>query len=114
MAKIELKFAELHTALFLCGKNHGMKLDPTKQMGLSLIYDRGEKELLVGWSGQEAIIPLSNVVSMTAGEPKRKPAVVQNAPVRPTAQVSTPTSHVFAGEGHGDTGLAKPTGKVVL
>jgi hypothetical protein len=62
---IYLEFAELHTPLFLNGKNFGMKLIPGKTSGLTLAYNRAEKELLVSWMDKTAIIPSSNVVSMT-------------------------------------------------
>ncbi len=110
--KIDLEFAELHSPLFLGGKNHQMKLTAGARTKLQLVYDRAEKELLVFWDeGQhEAIVPVSNVSSMTPKrvdkvepevEPEVKPAPVSVASVARTAQVSTPQSHVFAGEGKG-------------
>jgi hypothetical protein len=107
--KIELEFAELHTPLFLGGKNFGLKLMATPQTKIELIYDRAEKELWVNFNGKTAVIPTSNVVSMT---PKGLAEVipldqnqVQTAPTgkhkkTQSAQVSSPTSHVF-GEGPG-------------
>ncbi len=71
--KIDLKFAELHNALFLAGKNFGLKLDPTKLTGLKLEYDRAEKELLVYWADEVGIIPSSNVACMTAGIVEDRP-----------------------------------------
>jgi hypothetical protein len=116
MTKIDLKFAELHAPLFLAGTNLQLKLDPTRRTGLKLVYDRAEKELLVTWQNQLAIVPVGNVASMTpAGVEVAKPepmVVVEKARPRVTAQVSTPQSHVHAGPGHGDTGQGK--GKVVL
>lgn len=129
MTKINLKFAELHAPLFLAGTNLAMKLDPTKRHGLTLTYDRAEKELIVGWAGQEAIVPVSNVASMTAAEAVKVAPVPVTSKTAATmaeaqaemarrglthAQVSTPQSHVHAGPGHGDTGQEKPRGKVVL
>lgn len=133
--KIVLSFAELHAPLFLAGKNFGMKLDGHKHHGIVLTYDREFKELWVTWkdtSGKshDAIIPLSNVASMTpfreAPETaKEKLAKATTAPkadqpfgydpakYKTTAQVSTPQSHVHAGPGHGDTGQDRAK-KVVL
>ncbi len=106
--QIDLEFAELHSPLFLGGKNHQMKLTAGERSGLRLVYDRTEKELLVFFEAQkaEAIVPSSNVSSMTPKrvdkvEPEVKPAPVSVASVARTAQVSTPQSHVFAGEGKG-------------
>lgn len=104
---IELKFVELHSALFLAGKNFGLKLDPHKTTGLGLIYDRQEKELHVTWNKQTAIVPYSNVVCMHEGkieEPKPIAPVVIIPPVKMSAQVESPMSHVHAGPGHGKTG----------
>lgn len=123
--KIDLKFAELHAPLFLAGKNFGLKLEPGshKHTGMVLVYDRAEKELLVTWMGEEAIVPVSNVATMTVKERTairsepladmaRQPHSA-NALSKATAQVHTPQSHVHAGPGHGDTGQEK-RGKVVL
>jgi hypothetical protein len=74
---IDIDFAELHTALFLNGTNLQMKLYTEGarkdnkgttihgRAGLTLRYDRAEKELLVTFNGVTAIIPSSNVASMT-------------------------------------------------
>lgn len=115
--KIELSFAELHNPLFLAGTNLQMKLIPEKRSGLKLFYDREEKELLVEWQGETAIVPSSNVSSMTArlGPVKEAKPVAPNpelARARLSAQVSSPQSHVHAGPGHGETGQAK--GKAIL
>lgn len=113
--KLELKFAELHSPLFLSGTNLQMKLDPSKRHGMSLTYDRTEKELLVEYKGELAIIPTTNVVSMTpkGKEPEKKQETKAPDPelARSTAQVSSPQSHVHAGPGHGQTGQTR---KVVL
>lgn len=66
---IQLDFAELHNPLFLNGTNLQMKLDPKNKQGLSLTYDRTEKELIVTYNGKIAIVPASNVSSMTPTDP---------------------------------------------
>lgn len=111
--RINLEFAELHTPLFLGGRNFGLKLDKVRFGGLVIIYDQTEKELWVTHNDKTAIIPTSNVVSMTPDMGKKeleegpKPLAVPEEP-RPrgrpkfNSQVSTPTSHVF-GEGPGRT-----------
>ncbi len=107
--KLEIEFAELHNPLFLAGTNLQMKLDPTKRTGLKLEYDRAEKELLVTYNGRMAIVPSANVSSMTpvATDPALYAKIgtdMSLAPkVKPTAQVASPTDHVFAGPGHGKT-----------
>lgn len=125
--KIDLEFAELHNPLFLAGTNLQMKLDPAKRSGLKLVYDRAEKELLVYFKTTKgeymAIVPSANVSSMTpvttqaepTGGSSREVPFAQPASLlgKRTAQVSTPQSHVHAGEGHGETGQEKK-GRPVL
>lgn len=104
MANVEIGFAELHNALFLGGKNHGLKLDPHRYPTLKLVYDRAEKELIVSWNQETAIIPSSNVASMTVGKPKDRKVIQSASPQIAeigTAQVETPMSHVHAGPGKG-------------
>jgi hypothetical protein len=105
MSKIDINFAELHNALFLGGKNHGLKLDPARSSGLALIYDRDEKELLVSWNNEKAIIPSSNIASMTEGKVKDRKVIQQiTHPMVASvgsAQVETPMSHVHGGPGKG-------------
>ena len=99
---IELKFAELHTPLFLAGTNLNVKLMPDKRQGLKIAYDRDHKELHVTYNGETGIIPSSNIVSMVVGKVVEPPKPV--APTTPIkAQASTPQDHVFAGHGHGKT-----------
>ena len=117
---INLTFAELHTPLFLNGKNWGVKLDvaAAHRGKIELHYDRAEKELHVKAGPKLAIIPLSNVVSMTPAPegldslesiskmefvPKPKPGT----PGKIKAQASTPMDHVFNGIGAGKTHDAK-------
>lgn len=111
--KIKINFAQLHGPFFLAGKNFSDKLDPANLAGLSLEYDRTEKELLVTWTDRMGthvgIIPYSNVVCMTEGEVKKKPVQITHPMVAGLqgAQVETPMSHVHAGYGHGKTGKGK-------
>lgn len=108
--KVELDFAHLHTPLFLKSINWGEKLkNGHNQKGdLKLAYDREHGELLVSCGTHIAIIPSSNVASMTPkaeAKTAQAPAPqVEKAKPGPkpkiTAQVSGPTHHVFA-EGPG-------------
>ncbi len=106
---IDIKFAELHTQLFLSKKNLGTKLDRERHgmHALKLSYDRAEKELLVSWGGETAIVPTTNVVSMIEGTPISHLNAVPAPKEKIEAQVHTPQSHVFAGDGHGKTGKDK-------
>ncbi len=103
--KVELEFAELHSPLFIGGKNHQMKLVAGERTDLKLVYDRAEKELLVTWKDAHAIVPLSNVASMWPAKPVKavkEEKLAVTAPSQPLkAQASSPTDHVFAGAGHG-------------
>ena len=109
--KVELEFAHLHTPLFLKGTNWGEKLKTGHNLkgDLVLAYDREHGELLVSCGTHIAIIPSSNVSSMTPkAETKAAPAPAPQVekqkpgpkPGKITAQVSGPTHHVFA-EGPG-------------
>lgn len=103
---IKIKWAELHTPLFLAGTNLQTKLDPHKRHGLEMVYNRSEKELLVTYDNGEkketAIIPTTNVATMIEGEVNHRHKVEPVAPItKITAQVETPQSHVHAGMGHG-------------
>lgn len=102
--RTEIKWAELHAPLFLAGTNLQLKLDPTKRSGLKMEYDEEKKHLYVTYNNQTARIPETSVLSMVEGSGAR-PVVVApvHAPVV-EAQVSSPTSHVFAGMGGGTTG----------
>lgn len=124
MSKIDLRFAEIHAPLFLMGEkgtNLTTKLDPAKRKGLKLVYDRGEKELLVSFEGMSAIIPSTNIVSMMEVQSSSKKLDAktlkalrkENTPTgQPiVAQVSGPQSHVHAGPGHGQTGQDAPKAK---
>lgn len=80
--KIELEFAELHNPLFLGGRNLQMKLDPSRLSGLTLCYDRDEKELLVGWGNKLAIVPSSNVASMVPKDWRTDDPIAKEAPIK--------------------------------
>lgn len=126
MAVLKLRFAEIHAPLFLMGDkgtNLGTKLDPAKRKGLTLEYDREEKELLVTFDNMEAIIPVTNVATMIpeTKETKKVAAKAEAAAkldlatqaeraTRPAvnAQVSGPQMHVHAGPGAGQTGQDDP------
>ena len=128
MKKI-VEYATLHAPHFhLSGVNLGDKLDsrPKGRQGLMLQWDAEDKELLVIYQGRVEHVPETNVKSYVLKDelppsaivkevPKVNEAPIHQAPdkmmarpPRATAQVSTPTQHVFAGPGAGDTGQAPP------
>ena len=101
--KIAVKFASLHNPLFLAGTNLQDKLDPTKRQGMILTYDRVEKELLVQFNGEVALVPSSNIASVIPSDSSQflqQPTPAQSLPApkpfKGKAQVQTPTDHVFA------------------
>ena len=108
---VELKFAELHAPLFMAGTNMQLKLDPTKRIGLDLKYDPDERMLRVHYKteavDETALVPLSSVLSVIPGSPKKQPVIVppmvapMTAGAPKKAQVSGPHDHVFAGPGGG-------------
>ncbi len=128
MKKI-VEYATLHAPHFhLSGVNLGDKLDsrPKGRAGLTLQWDTDDKELLVIYAGRVEHVPETNVKSYALKDELPPPAIVKEVPkavepatpqapdkamgrpARATAQVSTPTQHVFAGPGAGDTGQAPP------
>ncbi len=101
-----VKYAVLHTPLFLAGTNLSEKLDPSKRRGLDLVFDDQKKRLVVGWQGEVAMVPEPNVAFWIEGDAQPEPA--KPAVVKPfSAQVSTPQDHVFAGPGGGKARDAK-------
>lgn len=104
-----LKYAELHSPLFLAGTNLQMKLDIDKRRGLVMEYNKEDKELKVTWAGETAILPCTSVFSMVPITLSKvteinPPDPEKRGPGRPPkAQVSTPQDHVFAGPGFGKT-----------
>lgn len=109
--KINVKFAEVHTALFLNGVNLGLKLDPSKREGLKLVWDREEKELIIEYKNAFKVVPSANVVGWdpenavdigmqsalhmpTTSKTATHPSHPMKANIK-GAQVSTPQDHVF-------------------
>ena len=112
MSRTAIRFAELHAPLFSrtegdrgTGVNLGMKLDPHNRTGLVLEFDEQTHHLYVTYQGVTSRIPETNIVTMIEGGIKapQTTAAGLKAP-QMTAQVETPQSHVFAGEGKGKTG----------
>lgn len=72
-------------------------------------YDRKEKELTIEYNGKVAYLPSTSVSSyQVIGESKQeeaKPTHTSHPMKRgiQSAQVQTPTGHVFQGEGSGQT-----------
>lgn len=107
---IDVGFAELHNALFLGGKNHGVRLDKHRHPTLKMSYDQEEKELIVEWQGHKGHIPSTNVAYYVPGagfdRGHTQVAAPQVANIS-AAQYETPMSHVHAGPGKGKTGKSK-------
>jgi hypothetical protein len=99
----DVKYAELHTAIFLAGTNLGAKLDISKRTGLSLRFDEDKKRLIVGWNGESACVPEPNCSMWIEGTAEKRghAAAAPTVKAKITAQVDSPQSHVFAGPGGG-------------
>jgi hypothetical protein len=99
----DVKYAELHSPIFLAGTNLGAKLDPTKRTGLTLNFDEDKKRLIVGWNGEKGCVPEPNCAMWIEGkiEARGHVAAVKTKAAPITAQVEGPQSHVFAGPGGG-------------
>lgn len=105
--RTEIEWAELHAPLFLAGTNLGQKLNPKQRLGLTLEYDEEKRHLYVSWMGKVARIPETSVLSMNEATPGSQPEAKKAEPIKQAvnAQVESPTGHVFAGAGHGKTGV---------
>lgn len=121
--KTDIQWAELHAPLFLAGTNLGQKLDPTKRLGLKMAYDEDKRHLFVSYNGKAARVPETSVLSMVEYEAAPVKAAPHPFPSQSqfhddekpnqsvataTSQVSTPMSHVHAGQGFGQTGQETP------
>lgn len=115
--KIDIKFAEVHTPLFMGGVNHGVKLEKDKR-GMKLVYDREHEELYIFHAGNIGIIPKGNVAIMVPTNPlelgftpeevlgvgtiatqasTQTAQPVHKGPGRPKAQVSHPVESAVFG-----------------
>jgi len=103
----ELKFCEVQTALFIGGKNLGLKLDPKRLSGLKMEYDNDAKRLWVEWNGERGWTPEVNVVMAIPGKATKDRIIEKSHPMVAgigSAQVETPFGHVHAGPGKGKAG----------
>lgn len=112
MSFVKCKRAEVDTNLFIGGTNLGLKLDPSRRVGLILEYDEKTRLLKTTWNNETGYTPAEHVVVYILGEVS--PAEPQVS--HPTkagmghAQVETPYGHVFAGPG----GAPTPTVRKVV
>ena len=109
--KTPIVWAELHSPIFLAGTNLSQKLDPKKRTGLKMEFDETKRHLYVTWNGMTGRVPEASVLHMiekydAADEFINEIVAAEKAiPFDPgAAQVDSPTSHVFAGPGKGQTG----------
>jgi hypothetical protein len=97
----DVKYAELHSPIFLAGTNLGAKLDPSKRNGLSLHFDEDKKRLKVTWMNESGWVPEPNCAMWIEGKAEPRGGIPIAHKGLPTAQVDSPQSHVFAGPGSG-------------
>lgn len=62
--RVNLTYLELHNPLFLSG-NLGAKIDPKNKGGIKMEYDFELVSAIVQYGGRIALIPSSNIASMT-------------------------------------------------
>lgn len=104
---LPVRFAELCQPLFLKGKdsgrNLGMKLE--NKSGVKLEYDDEKDWLIVSCDGVTSILRATVHCIQFESESDLKIVPPPPEPPKPfkkiKAQVSSPTEHVFQGEGHG-------------
>lgn len=113
MARVPAKVAILHSPHFhitsdKSSVNCGDKLDTRTRPEMKLEWDEEHDKLFVAIHGEEMMIPENNIKGISLGTFAPRPvtpvAASAQAAVKPTAQVGSPQSHVFAGAGHGKTG----------
>ena len=93
MKKIE--YVSLTDTLFLGGKNHGMKI-MNGPGGVEIEHDKETDHVKIHYKGQTATI--KHYGAIIESEAKEVKQAVQAPRGKITAQVSSPTDHVFAGE----------------
>lgn len=104
----KVKFIETHAPQFIGGKNHGMKINAKPDLVMHYFpadKERGERVEVV-YNKELRRIPIGSINGWTEFEANEAVKEPKNPhPTSPTkkiqAQVSDPTGHVFAGEGHG-------------
>lgn len=99
---IRISDLQLHKTLFLGNTNLGDHVKTTRS-GLVMVYDTDKQMAYVTFNNQTAMIPTASIASMIptkTEEPATAPKVKAARPAV-NAQVSSPTGHVFGGEGHG-------------
>lgn len=112
---IPIKFAEIHTPLFLGRKNHGVKLNDGTA-GLVLGYEPSEDALYAWFNGEKGKIGSYSVViphnadDLPGDIPKRGQKLTESGFIHTPspaprgkikAQVGGPMDHVHAGPGAG-------------
>ena len=109
--KIDCIFVQLHAgdSMFFAGKNFQTKLDAKRDLGLKLTYDTEEKELNVQYAGQTTQVPSTSIFHyqpIKGNEDIKAVKTHTNHAMKKgisSAQVQTPTDHVFKGPGAGQT-----------
>lgn len=107
----DIAHAEFHTPLFACGKSFGNKVEVAHHSGLKIQYDDEKHVFTVAYPDPKtkqirtAQVPESNCATWeTVASRPRVPAnehKTESVEGRNRAQVSTPQSHVFEGQGQG-------------
>lgn len=110
MAKVPLSWLELHSELFLGGKNFKKRLPAKEFPNLAMSVDDDAKLLYLSYNGHNVELPLTSAFLWSKASEAPQPLP---PPVPPKslgfgeAQVSTPQSHVFEGPGKGKKGELK-------
>ena len=113
MKEVEVKFAELHSPLFLGGMNFGLKLDTAKRPDMKLWLATLENQLVLVVQYKEhttVVQSFSHAQPVNSTEIGFEPLLKLAKPTPPvkqthhpmktgiaSAQVSTPQDHVFKG-----------------
>ena len=107
---VKIAFAELHTPLFLAGKNFGQKLIPNTMIFLS--FNTEDKALYVEYQGKVARLPEAAVASLTPVDPTDLGYQLQNAAVTPPRVVSN-VSHPRKTNVSKSAQVSDPTGVLI-
>lgn len=95
---MKVVYCDLHSPLFLAGKNFGTKLNPDQVSGLEMVFDKEFQAVIVKYNKKECLIPLANVASLQFVQPviETLKSAEKFDGKRINAQASGPTDHVFA------------------
>lgn len=109
---IPIELAELHNPLFLAGTNHKNKLVSNLTTQIQLRFNLTSKQLYVLFKGKIALIPESNIASLTPFDTDLFMGAFEQTPVELKPQRSTHTHHAMKLDIENRAQVSTPTSTV--